>query len=429
MRFVQVGVGHSFHSVRKVVGAIPSLDRIGLVLRRERTATIPVFTDVAACVEACRPDFLLSFAPSASAGAVARTAVTMGVPVLSLAPVAGGLSALARGADLASTGLVQVCDPSVWMPEHVARLCAIGSGAGSMGAGGMGVIGAGASGSGVSGAGVSGAGVSSTGVSSTGMSGTGMIGSGAGGAGMSSTGVSGAGMIGSGAGGTGMIGTVEEVQVWSTPVQHAVPLVRAYLGVSRQRAVVQVHRFSTAAPVSASHPWTWDSPRPSDLTVASVDVADGRSALIDVSEGSGTGASPTPVTRGGSVRGGSGGVPRGSPRLLVRGSSGHISGDQVVRLGSDGLITTTYLRRDPRSSDAPEDRILLGEVVLWTNPWPSQDWNDEELAFAAVMTHMASWVGGTAPPPGPLDLALFDHRLSMAISTAVREDRSVVVDP
>ncbi len=144
--------------------------------------------------------------------------------------------------------------------------------------------------------------------------------------------------------------------------------------------------------------------------LASIDFGQGLSGIYDFNQ---AGAARNPM------------MPR---RLLVHGDEGEISGDQVVRLGDNGLITTSYLTRLPTGAEpGVVSQIRLGDHVLWSNPWPTMSWGDTELATAQLLTNVAEWLKGEAAQPYSLSEAIWDARLGLAISQAVHEDRPVEV--
>ena len=188
--------------------------------------------------------------------------------------------------------------------------------------------------------------------------------------------------------GQDMIGEVWQVQISGTRLCDAMALMRAYLGVGIVPAVVRGHRFS------------------SKDVLASVDFGEGRVGIYDF-----THDQTRAVLQSG--------------RLLVRGSHGEISGDQVVQLGNNNLITTTYMRR--HHQDQHTSQITFGDRVLWANPWPEMEWDDDEVAIAEFLTRTSSWVRGEGAGPYPLSEAVYDARLGLAVTEAIEKDRTITV--
>jgi len=340
MRFVQVGLGYRAQAFKRVLADMDEFECVGLVLRKQRTTAIPVYTDLATCLDEVAPDFVLNLTPAHSTPAMLRVAVAHGAPILAETPPASSPAELDRLAELVPSGLVQIAEQYPLMPGHAARLEAVR---------------------------------------------------------------------------LGLIGEVSQVQVSSTQTYHAMALIRAYLGVSPCQAIVRGHGFSAPLvdPLNRSG-WTSDStPRDTAMVLASVDFGGGRSGIYDFTDNQTRNLLRT-------------------RRLLVRGTHGEISGDQVVRLADHNLITTTYMQRRQTGHDLDLNgyctyQITLGDQVLWTNPWPEMRWNDDELAVAEYLTRMASWVRGSGPPPYPLADGLYDARLGQAIDQAVAQDRAIEI--
>ena len=297
------------------MGRMAEFECVGRVLHKQRTAAVPVYTDLGQCLDETKADFLLNLAPTHSTAAVLDAAIAHGVPVVTGAPPASTTAELERLAEAAASGLVQVSEHHLFMPGHAARLNGVAH---------------------------------------------------------------------------DMIGEVFQVQISAAEPCHAMALMRAYLGVGIVPAVVRGHRFS------------------GEDTLASVDFGDGRSGIYDF-----TNNHTRVVLRAG--------------RLLIRGSHGEISGDQVVRLGEHNLITTTYMQRHLDPSTGSTSRITLGDHVLWTNPAPEMGWNDDEAGIAEFLARTSSWIRGEGDPPYPLSEAMDDARLSLAITEAIEQDRTVEV--
>ena len=286
---------------------------VGWVLHNQRTANVPVYTDLNRCLDEAEADFVLNLTPTHSTASVLQIAADHGVPVVTGVPPASTRAEAEHLRDAAGSGLVQAAEHHPLMPGHEARLMGVSH---------------------------------------------------------------------------DMIGEVWQVQVSGAQPCHAMALIRAYLGVGIVPAVVRGHRFS------------------GEDVLASVDFGEGRSGIYDYS-----GDQTRIVLQAG--------------RLLVRGTHGEISGDQVVRVGEHNLITTTYMQRHFNAHCTSQ--ITLGDHVLWTNPAPEMEWNDDEAAIAEFLTRTASWIRGEGAPPYPLSEALYDARLGLAITEAIEQDRTVDV--
>ncbi len=200
----------------------------------------------------------------------------------------------------------------------------------------------------------------------------------------------------------GAIGTVTSVQVSSTHLYHAVALMRAFLGVRCELATVSARTF--VAPLIdplARDRWT-DDDRPKDArtTIATIDFG-GSMGLYDFTDNQWHNQ----------LR---------SRRILVRGSAGEISNDEVVRLvGPRTIVRTPLVRRqtgyDLDLDGFDTDHISVGEAILYRNPFPGLRLNDDEIAISTLLTAMAAWVRCNGAAPYPLADACQDHLVSLAI--------------
>jgi hypothetical protein len=146
------------------------------------------------------------------------------------------------------------------------------------------------------------------------------------------------------------------------------------------------------------------APKPATTTIATLDFGDGRSAVYDFT---------TNQTRN-LLR---------SRRLLVRGTHGELSNDEIVHMPAPRTITRTALTRRQSGHDLDlngfdTETITLGEKVLHRNPYVGHRLNDDEIATAALLDAMAAWVRGEGPPPYPLAEGSQDHLLALAIEEA-----------
>jgi predicted dehydrogenase len=200
---------------------------------------------------------------------------------------------------------------------------------------------------------------------------------------------------------SGAIGVPGQVQVSSTQLYHAVSLIRGLLGAGRGPVTVRAtrHRAPLADPLDRAG-WTGDpAPKPATTTVATLDFGAGRSGLYDFTDNQ---------TRN-QLR---------FRRLLVRGSHGELSDDEIVRLAAPRTIVRSRLTRGG-------DHIALGGEVLYRDPYPGLRLNDDEIATAAMLHATAAWVRGAGPPPYPLAEGMHDHQVGLAIEEAAGTGRTV----
>ena len=127
----------------------------------------------------------------------------------------------------------------------------------------------------------------------------------------------------------GVIGEPTAVQVCSTHLYHAVSMIRGLLGVGFAPAVVHAREFTAplADPLTPDG-WTHDAaPQPRATTIATLDF-DGRMGLYDFTENQWWN-------------------PLRGRRIVVRGTTGEISDDQVVRLADPTTPVTSPLCPSP----------------------------------------------------------------------------------
>ena len=214
---------------------------------------------------------------------------------------------------------------------------------------------------------------------------------------------------------SGVIGEPTRVDVSSTHQYHAVSLIRTLLGVGRGRAEVRAVR--TTAPLA--DPLTregWADPVPTrqaTTTVATIQFADAGFGLYDFTDNQWHNQL---LMR----------------RLLVRGTTGELRDQEVVRLAGDRTIVRSPIVRRQTGYDLDldgfdTDHITFGADVLYRNPYQGQRWNDEEIAIATLLRDMAAWVDGRGPEPYPLADGIQDHRIALAIEEAADRDATAVV--
>lgn len=205
---------------------------------------------------------------------------------------------------------------------------------------------------------------------------------------------------------SGVIGAPTQVQVSSTQQYHAVSLIRGLLGAGHAPARVRAVR--TVAPLLDPLDragWT-DDPRPKQATttIATLHFDGGGSGVYDFTTGQ---------TRN-LLR---------FRRLLVRGTHGELSDDEIVHMPAPQTITRTPMVRRQSGHDLDlngfdTETIALGAQVLYRNPYPGCRFNDDEIATATLLDAMAAWVRGAGPPPYPLADGAQDHLLALAIEQA-----------
>lgn len=213
---------------------------------------------------------------------------------------------------------------------------------------------------------------------------------------------------------SGVIGDPTRVDVSSTHQYHAVSLIRTLLGVGRGPAEVRAVRTTAplADPLSRDG---WADPvevRPAVTTIATIAFRDGGFGLYDFTDNQWHNQL---LMR----------------RLLVRGTTGELRDQEVVRLAADRTIVRSPIVRRQTGYDLDldgfdTDHITFGSDVLYRNPYQGRRWNDEEIAIATLLQDTAAWVGG-GPEPYPLADGIHDHRVALAIEEAADRGTAVQV--
>ncbi|WP_246036174.1 Gfo/Idh/MocA family protein [Sinomonas susongensis] len=211
----------------------------------------------------------------------------------------------------------------------------------------------------------------------------------------------------------GLLGEISSVQISSTHLYHSASLIRQYLDVGFEAATVSARRF-TGPLVNPSDRsgWTHDPvPRMATTTIATLEFESGLSAVYDFTDNQSRNH----------LR---------SRRLLVRGSTGEINDDRLVRLVDSETILESRISRRQTGYELDHEgfdtaHLSLDGKVLWRNPFFGQRFNDEDIAMSSMLVAMAEWVGGTGPAPYPLAEAAQDHLLGLAIEQSADEERLV----
>ncbi len=209
---------------------------------------------------------------------------------------------------------------------------------------------------------------------------------------------------------SGVIGSPTRADVSSTHQYHAVSLIRALLGVGR--GPVEVRAMRTVAPLADPLSRTgWADPvevRQTTTTIATITFTGGGFGVYDFTDNQWHNQL---LNR----------------RLLVRGTTGELSDDEVVRLAADRTIVRTPLVRRQTGYDLDldgfdTDHITCGGEVLYRNPYQGQRWNDEEIAIATLLQDTAAWATSDGPPPYPLAEGIEDHRIALAVEESADKD-------
>jgi predicted dehydrogenase len=218
---------------------------------------------------------------------------------------------------------------------------------------------------------------------------------------------------------SGVIGRPTSVQVSSTHLYHAVSMMRGLLGAGFGPATVSAQSF-TAPLVDplGQKGWTGDdNAKPLATTIGTLAFGDDQMGLYDFTDNQWHNQ----------LR---------SRRLVIRGSHGEISNDQVVRMPApQTFLESSIIRRqlgyDLDLDGYDTDHISFEGEIVWRNPFPGARFADEEIAIATILTATADWTRDAAPAPYPLAEACQDHLLGLAIeeSVAVGHPVTTTIEP
>lgn len=213
---------------------------------------------------------------------------------------------------------------------------------------------------------------------------------------------------------SGAIGEISQVHISSTHDYHAVALMRKYLGIGRHPVKINSQRLTgpLVDPIFRSG-WKSDlTTKSATTTLAIIKFAENASGLYDFTDNQWHNQLRT-------------------RRILVRGSLGELSNDEVTHfVAPDTFRTSPIIRRqtgyDLDLDGYRTDHIAFESEILYKNPYVRQSWSDEEIAIATCMKLMTDWVNDVAPEPYPIAEGIQDHHIALAIHQSVDEDRTVI---
>jgi predicted dehydrogenase len=214
---------------------------------------------------------------------------------------------------------------------------------------------------------------------------------------------------------SGVIGDPTRVDVSSTHQYHAVSLIRTLLGVGRGPAEVRAVRTTAplADPISRAGWADQVEVKQATTTIATIAFAGGGFGVYDFTDNQWHNQL---LMR----------------RLLVRGTTGELRDQEVVRLAADRTIIRSAIVRRQTGYDLDldgfdTDHLTFGSEVLYRNPFQGRRWNDEEIAIATLLLDTAAWVAGSGPEPYPLADGIQDHCIALAIEEAADRDTTTLV--
>jgi predicted dehydrogenase len=204
----------------------------------------------------------------------------------------------------------------------------------------------------------------------------------------------------------GVIGEPTSVQVSSTHLYHAVSMIRGLLGVGFEPAVVSARSFTAplADPLTFDG-WSGDStPRAASTTLATLDFG-GRMGLYDFTDNQWWN-------------------PLRARRIVVRGSTGELVDDNVVRLVDPATPVESHLVRRQTGIDLnlegfDLDHISFDGRVVYRNPFQGSRLSEDDIGVAALLEKTGAWARDEGPEPYPLAEGLQDHLISVAIEESL----------
>ena len=215
---------------------------------------------------------------------------------------------------------------------------------------------------------------------------------------------------------SGTIGEVTSVELSSTHGYHAVAIMRGFLQSGFEPTTITTRQFE--APLVdplARDGWNSDlSPQLAKTTISLIDFGSGKSGVYNFVDNQWHNQ----------LR---------HRRIVVRGSTGEIVDDAVIRLTDGPAITTSKIERYQLGYDLNLDgfdteHLSFDGTVVFKNPFIGLRFMDEEIAIAQLMVQMADWIEGKAKPPYPLNEGCQDQLISLAVDESITTGTNVTVE-
>jgi predicted dehydrogenase len=212
----------------------------------------------------------------------------------------------------------------------------------------------------------------------------------------------------------GVIGVPTSVQISSTHLYHAVSLIRRLLDVDMDEAVVSARDFVAPLvdPLSFGG-WARDAvPEPRRTTLAIIDFG-GRMGLYDFTDNQWWN-------------------PLRTRRIVVRGSTGELVDDRLVRMVDPTSPVESHLvyRRtgvDLNLEGNDLHHVSVDGRILYRNPYIGSRLSEDDIGVAAILEATGGWARGTGPEPYPLAQGCQDHAIGLAIGESARTRQDVRV--
>jgi predicted dehydrogenase len=201
----------------------------------------------------------------------------------------------------------------------------------------------------------------------------------------------------------GVIGLPTSIHISSTHLYHVAAMMRAFLGVGLEPARVSSQTF-TAPLVDPITPagWTHDTSLKQARTIISaVDFGDGRMGMYDFTDNQWW----NPIR---------------PDHLMVRGSTGEMSDETVVRMADELTPVTSRIERAMTGQGMNYEGLELTHLsldgrVIFRNRFLGASLMDDDIAVAELLERTGGWARDAGEAPYPLAEALHDHHIGLAI--------------
>ena len=206
----------------------------------------------------------------------------------------------------------------------------------------------------------------------------------------------------------GLIGTPGSVQISSTHLYHVVAMMRSFLGVGIEPTTVLSQAFSAPLvdPITPAG-WTHDlEPKRARTILSTVDFGGDRMGLYDFTDNQWW----NPVR---------------PDHLTVRGSTGEIHDETVVRMLDDTTPVTSRIERAVTGHGMNYEGTDLTTLtfegrVVFRNAFEGGRLSDDEIGTAELLAQTGAWTRGEGAAPYPLAEGMHDHHVGIAMEESAR---------
>ncbi len=214
---------------------------------------------------------------------------------------------------------------------------------------------------------------------------------------------------------SGAIGEVNEAEVSSTHMYHAMAIIRQMLDVGHEgatiRAIASTHKLAT--PLTHAG-WTDNAnPEPAKTVRALISFEGGKVATYDFTDNQWWN-------------------PLRQDRIALRGELGEIVDLRVTQLKAERTFVTSHLERRQLGIELnleghDLDHISWNAEVVYDNRWKGARFADDEVAVSELLRRMGDWVRGDGPPPYPLAEGSQDWALALAVEKSAETGEIVTM--